>query len=340
MYQLIKPLLFCLPPETAHRVTLSGLDFANSLGLTSLLPAPVEDPIEVMGLPFANRVGLAAGLDKNAEHIDGLARLGFGFIEVGTVTPRAQPGNPMPRMFRLKKSEAIINRMGFNNAGVEAMIGHLQSRRYSGVLGVNIGKNFDTPIESAVDDYKTCLQQVYPLADYITVNISSPNTPGLRSLQNREELEQLLSALVAFRNEQRDRQERHVPLAIKIAPDLEESALREMAQTFLHSGVDGVIATNTTIGRDGLGEDSDRDEAGGLSGAPLTEKATEVVAVLAEELAGQLPIIAAGGVMSSGDAVAKIEAGASLVQLYTGLIYRGPALVRRVAKALAANALS
>jgi dihydroorotate dehydrogenase len=335
MYQLIKPLLFCLPPETAHRFTLSGLDLVNSLGLGSLMPSRVEDPVEIMGLTFANRVGLAAGLDKNGEHIDGLSRLGFGFLEVGTVTPRAQPGNPVPRMFRLKKSEAIINRMGFNNAGVEAMVEHLKRRRYDGVLGVNIGKNFDTPIESAVDDYKICLQRVYRLADYITVNISSPNTPGLRSLQNREELARLLVALVELRNQQREESGRQVPLAIKIAPDLTEPALREMAQTFLTAGVDGVIATNTTIEREGLAQDADKDEAGGLSGAPLTSKATEVVAVLADEFGGEIPIIAAGGVMSPDDATAKLEAGASLVQLYTGLIYRGPGLVRKVASALA-----
>lgn len=335
MYQLIKPLLFCLPPETAHRFTLSSLDIANTLGLGSLMPAPVGDPVEVMGLKFANRVGLAAGLDKNGEHIDGLSRLGFGFLEVGTVTPRAQPGNPTPRMFRLRKSDAIINRMGFNNAGVEAMVGHLKDRRYKGILGVNIGKNFDTPIEAAANDYKTCLQQVYSLADYITVNISSPNTPGLRSLQNREELERLLTELVALRNQQRDETGREVPLAIKIAPDLTQPALREMAQTFLHAGVDGVIATNTTIGRESVANDTDKDEAGGLSGAPLTEKATEVVRVLAEEFDGALPIIAVGGIMSPADATAKLEAGASLVQLYTGLIYRGPGLVRQVAKALA-----
>lgn len=338
MYQLIKPLLFCLPPETAHRFTLSGLDFANSLGLAQLMPSAVTDPAEVMGLQFANRVGLAAGLDKNGEHIGGLSKLGFGFLEVGTVTPRPQPGNPKPRMFRLKKSEAIINRMGFNNGGVDAMVEHLRSRRYPGILGVNIGKNFDTPIELAVEDYKICLQKVYPFADYITVNISSPNTPGLRSLQNRDELEQLLATLVAFRNELRDQQERQVPLAIKIAPDLSEPALREMAQTFLNAKVDGVIATNTTIGRDGLAADPDKDETGGLSGAPLTQKATEVVAILAEEFAGRLPIIAVGGVMSPQDAVAKLDAGASLVQLYTGLIYRGPSLVRSVAKALSERA--
>lgn len=335
MYQLIKPLLFCLPPETAHRFTLTSMDLADRLGLMSLMPSPVQDPVEVMGIKFPNRVGLAAGLDKNAEHVDGLSRLGFGFVEVGTVTPRGQPGNPTPRMFRLKKSRAIINRMGFNNDGVEEMVNNIESRRISGVLGINIGKNFDTPIESAVEDYKYCLERVYSLADYITVNISSPNTPGLRSLQNRQELERLMAELVERRNTLADQQQRRVPLVIKIAPDLSELALREMAQAFVSAGIDGVIATNTTIDREGLADDADRNETGGLSGAPLTSKATEVVSILAEELAGQLPIIAAGGIMSADDAEAKLNAGASLVQLYTGLIYGGPALVRQVARALA-----
>ncbi len=334
MYQLIKPLLFALPPETAHRLTLAGLDLAARLRLTKVMPAAVQDPVELMGLHFPNRVGLAAGLDKNGEHVRGLAALGFGFIEVGTVTPRAQPGNPQPRLFRLPRAQALINRMGFNNLGLEAMIAQLRQRQFSGVLGVNIGKNFDTPLDSAVDDYLTCLRGVYPYVDYVVVNISSPNTPGLRSLQNRDELTALLATLVAERNRLQQAQQRQVPLLVKIAPDLAEPALREMAQVFLDTAIDGVIATNTTLARTGVEGQSDADQAGGLSGAPLTQAATQVVAILADALAGQLPIIAAGGILSAEDARAKLAAGAALVQLYTGLIYRGPGLVRKVARAL------
>lgn len=325
LYSLARPLLFLLDAETAHDLTISSLATAGKM-----LPPkpPVEsNPVEVMGLRFPNRIGLAAGLDKNGEAVDGLARMGFGFIEIGTVTPRAQPGNPKPRLFRLPASQAIINRMGFNNHGVDALLANIRTRRFAGVLGINIGKNFDTPIEKATDDYLACLDKVYAHASYVTVNISSPNTANLRQLQGASELDELLGRLKQRQHSLCEEHGRYVPLALKIAPDLESDQILNIADALRRHRIDGVIATNTTISRDRVAGDPLAAQQGGLSGAPLFEKSTEVVASLVRALAGELPVIAAGGVIDGKGAKAKLEAGAHLVQLYSGLIYRGPDLV-------------
>ena len=325
-YPLIRPLLFALDAERAHDLTLHLVALGDSLG--GGRPAPADGtPVEVMGLQFPNRVGLAAGLDKNGTAVDGLSRLGFGFLEVGTVTPRPQPGNPKPRLFRLPEHQAIINRMGFNNAGVDALLEKLASIRYRGILGINIGKNFDTPIEKAVDDYLLCLDKAYRQASYITVNISSPNTKNLRQLQGVSELDTLLSALKSRQNALADQHGKYVPLALKIAPDLETGQIIDIADALRRHRIDAVIATNTTLGREGVESSPLAAEAGGLSGGPLFEKSTAVIRSLAQALAGELPIIAAGGITSGARAQAKIEAGAALVQIYSGLIYRGPQLV-------------
>ncbi|WP_372863791.1 quinone-dependent dihydroorotate dehydrogenase [Spongiibacter sp.] len=329
MYSLIRPLLFRLSAETAHNVSLKALSAAHRLGLSGLLAArPEPCPVEVMGIRFPNPVGLAAGLDKDARHIDALAALGFGFIEVGTVTPRPQPGNPGPRLFRLPAAEAIINRMGFNNRGVDALVAAVTASHYDGVLGINIGKNKDTPAEQAVDDYLYCLRKVYPLASYVTVNLSSPNTPGLRDLQFGEPLRLLLQALKAAQLALAEEHGRYVPLAVKIAPDMVDEDVRDVARTFVETGIDAVIATNTTISREAVAGLLHAEEAGGLSGAPVREAATRVVRILADELAGRLPIIGVGGIASAEAAAEKVEAGAALLQVYTGFIYRGPALIR------------
>lgn len=333
MYRLLRPLLFGLDPETAHRFTFNALDLASRLGLVGQ-SVPLS-PRRVMGLEFPNPVGLAAGLDKNGDHLDGVAALGFGFVEVGTVTPRPQPGNPAPRVFRLPQAEAIINRMGFNNAGVDALVENVRRARYRGILGINIGKNFDTPVERAADDYLACLRKAYAHASYIAVNISSPNTPGLRTLQNAAELRELLAALTRERTGLARRHGRRVPLAIKIAPDLEPGQIAEAARLLADNGADAVIATNTTLSRQGVEGLPHANETGGLSGAPLAPRATEVIRLLARELAGALPIIGVGGILSGQDAREKMAAGASLVQIYTGLIYRGPSLVREIAAELA-----
>ncbi|MBK7022192.1 MAG: quinone-dependent dihydroorotate dehydrogenase [Sulfuritalea sp.] len=325
-YPLIRPLLFALDAERAHELTLYLVALGDSLGLARPTPADGK-PVDVMGLRFPNRVGLAAGLDKNGTAVDGLSRLGFGFLEVGTVTPRPQPGNPKPRLFRLPEHEAIINRMGFNNAGVDALLEKLASIRYRGILGINIGKNFDTPIEKAVDDYLLCLDKAYRQASYITVNISSPNTKNLRQLQGVSELDTLLSALKSRQNALADQHGKYVPLALKIAPDLETGQIIDIADALRRHRIDAVIATNTTLGREGVESSPLAAEAGGLSGGPLFEKSTAVIRSLAQALAGELPIIAAGGITSGARAQAKIEAGAALVQIYSGLIYRGPQLV-------------
>ena len=325
-YPLIRPLLFALDAERAHELTLRLVALGDSLGAASAAPAD-GPPVDVMGLRFPNRVGLAAGLDKNGTAVDGLSRLGFGFLEVGTVTPRPQPGNPKPRLFRLPEHEAIINRMGFNNAGVDALLEKLASIRYRGILGINIGKNFDTPIEKAVDDYLLCLDKAYRQASYITVNISSPNTKNLRQLQGVSELDTLLSALKSRQNALADQHGKYVPLALKIAPDLETGQIIDIADALRRHRIDAVIATNTTLGREGVESSPLAAEAGGLSGGPLFEKSTAVIRSLARALAGELPIIAAGGITSGARAQAKIEAGAALVQIYSGLIYRGPQLV-------------
>jgi len=338
LYALTRPLLFSLDPESAHDVTLSTLSTCARLGLTQWLPKPVANPKTVMGLRFPNPVGLAAGLDKDGACIDGLAALGFGFIEVGTVTPRAQPGNPKPRMFRLADAHALINRMGFNNGGVDAFVRNVQASRFyqdkQGVLGLNIGKNADTPIEKATDDYLLCLEKVYPYADYVTVNISSPNTKNLRQLQQVSELGALLSALKNSQRALADRYGRYVPIALKIAPDLDTEQVKSIADALLQHQMDAVIATNTTITRDAVQGLAHADEAGGLSGAPVLLLSNRVISALRVALNDTIPIIGVGGILSGEDARAKIDAGASLVQLYTGLIYRGPALVHECAQAL------
>ncbi|WP_434572940.1 quinone-dependent dihydroorotate dehydrogenase [Pseudomonas sp. Z3-8] len=337
MYTLARELLFKLSPETSHDLSLDLIGAGGRLGLNGLLcKAPAKLPVTVMGLEFPNPVGLAAGLDKNGAAIDGFAQLGFGFVEIGTVTPRPQPGNPKPRLFRLPQAEAIINRMGFNNLGVDHLLARVAAARYKGVLGINIGKNFDTPVERAVDDYLTCLDKVYAHASYVTVNVSSPNTPGLRSLQFGDSLKQLLADLARRRAELAVTHGRHVPLAIKIAPDMSDEETVQVAQALIETGMDAVIATNTTLGREGVEGLEHGDEAGGLSGAPVRDKSTHTVKVLAGELAGRLPIIAAGGITEGRHAAEKITAGASLVQVYSGFIYKGPTLIRESVDAIAA----
>jgi len=335
-YPLFRPLLFALDPEAAHDATFRALDAAARLGLAQIVaPRLPRSPVSVMGIEFPNPVGLAAGLDKNAAHLAGLATLGFGFLEVGTVTPRPQPGNPKPRMFRLRESEALINRFGFNNEGVERFVANVKRSPYRGVLGINLGKNFDTPNARAADDYVSGLRAVYALASYVTVNISSPNTQGLRDLQSDEMLAALLVRLKAEQKALAQTHGRHVPLAVKIAPDLAPDAIRGVARLLVENGIEGVIATNTTIARDAVVGQANAHEQGGLSGRPLFEKSNEVIRTLARALDGALPIIGVGGILSGADAKAKIGAGAALVQIYTGLIYRGPALVAECVEALA-----
>jgi len=338
LYALARPFLFSLDPERAHELALPALKLSGKIGAAALigLPGkPIDGPhVQAMGLDFPNPVGLAAGLDKNAEFIDALAKFGFGFIEVGTVTPRPQPGNPKPRLFRIPQAEALVNRMGFNNHGLDRFVANVKAARYDGVLGINIGKNFDTPIERAADDYVACLERVYALASYIVVNISSPNTRNLRQLQSGEELGPLLERIMKARGKQARATKRHVPLVVKIAPDLDPEALGVIAETLADRGVDGVIATNTTVSRQGVKGLPHGEETGGLSGAPLRERSTAVVRELARLLGGRMPIIGVGGIMSAADARAKLDAGASLVQVYTGLIYRGPHLVRDVVAGL------
>jgi len=336
VYSLARPFLFCLDAEKAHDLGLAALEAAYRTGLNPLLASrPAPSAVEVMGLRFPNRVGLAAGLDKNGEAIDGLARLGFGFLEIGTITPRPQPGNPRPRMFRLPEVRGIINRMGFNNHGVDVLLAHVRAAKYRGILGINIGKNFDTPIERAADDYLACLEKVYALASYVTVNISSPNTKNLRQLQGESELDDLLGRLKAAQTRLTEQHGRYVPLTLKIAPDLDDAQVSNIADALRRHRIDGVIATNTTIARDKVQGIAHGNEQGGLSGAPVFEASTAVVRKLAHALAGELPIIAAGGVLEGAQARAKLEAGAALVQLYSGLIYRGPALVRECVRATA-----
>ncbi|WP_194720936.1 quinone-dependent dihydroorotate dehydrogenase [Noviherbaspirillum malthae] len=338
LYSLARPLLFSLDPEAAHNLTLPWLKKASRLGLTSIISRPRPDPRTVMGITFPNPVGLAAGLDKDGAYIDGLASLGFGSIEIGTVTPRAQPGNPLPRMFRLPQANAIINRMGFNNGGVDAFVANVQASRFfqnrEGVLGLNIGKNADTPIERAADDYLHCLAKVYPYASYVTVNISSPNTKNLRQLQGGSELDSLLAALKDAQQRLADQHKRYVPIALKIAPDIDSEQIKTIAATLLRHRMDAVIATNTTITRDAVRGLAHAEETGGLSGAPVFELSNAVIRGLKSELGDSLPIIGVGGILSGDHAKAKFDAGASLVQLYTGLIYRGPTLIRECAAAL------
>jgi len=335
LYALARPLLFALDPETAHLLTLALADAPLRFGL--LRARVPQCPVRAFGLEFPNPVGLAAGLDKNAEYVDSLGALGFGFIEVGTVTPRPQPGNPRPRMFRLPAANAVINRLGFNNVGVEAFVANLRRITWRGILGINIGRNFDTPNERAADDYVACLEGVYEHASYVTVNVSSPNTAGLRALQEKEALEELLRRLTATRERLADRHGRKVPLALKVSPDLAQQEIADIAASLRRHRVEALIATNTSLSREGVEGLPRAQESGGLSGAPIRERATRVLAAFAAELKGEVALIGAGGIMRGEDAQEKLAAGASLVQLYTGLIYRGPELVcecvRRIAGA-------
>ncbi|AEF99178.1 quinone-dependent dihydroorotate dehydrogenase [Methylomonas methanica] len=335
LYPLLRPVLFSLDPETAHNVTLKLLNLAEQTGLSGLSQAQSTDkPVSIMGLEFKNPLGLAAGLDKNGNHIDALAALGFGFIEIGTVTPRPQPGNPKPRLFRLPEHQAIINRMGFNNFGIDHLLQQVARCRYRGVLGINIGKNADTPIENATDDYLIGLRKSYLPASYITINISSPNTKNLRQLQQGGEIKHLLEALKQEQLKLQAEHGKYTPLAVKIAPDLTDEEIRHIAGLLLEFGIDGVIATNTTIARDKVQGHPLCNETGGLSGAPVKERSTAVVRGLAAELNGKLPIIAAGGILNGADAREKIQAGATLVQIYSGLIYRGPELLEEILSTL------
>lgn len=335
LYPLIRSALFSLDPEDAHRFTLSGLDVGHALGLTRLLPRAQGTPVRVMGIDFPNAVGLAAGLDKDGAHINALGNLGFGFLEIGTVTPRPQSGNPRPRLFRLPQAEAIINRMGFNNRGVDNLVRNVEMSGFGGVLGINIGKNKDTPNEQAVDDYLVCLDKVYARASYVTVNISSPNTQNLRELQKDEALDALLSAIKLRQSELAQTHGKYVPIALKIAPDLDDAQIAAIAALLMMHRIDAVIATNTTIARDAVAGLPNASEAGGLSGTPVRAASTRVIAALAHHLKNEVPIIGVGGILSGDDAQEKIAAGASLVQLYSGLIYRGPELVNACIKKLA-----
>ena len=338
MYSLLRPLLFSLEAEKAHHLTLESLEWAQRSGILSWYAGkPVADPVTVFGIDFPNRVGLAAGLDKNADYIDALGALGFGFIEVGTITPRPQSGNPQPRLFRAVAQRGIVNRMGFNNLGVDHLVKNIRHRTYRGVLGVNIGKNATTPVDNALDDYLLCLDAVYADCDYITVNLSSPNTPGLRDLQFGEPLKRLLEGLKNRQQQLHAQHGKYTPLLVKIAPDLAEGDIDDIAHTFLQLQIDGVIATNTTIDKSALVGTGLENEAGGLSGAPVYEKSTAVLQYLAHKLERKVPLIGVGGIENAAQAEAKLSAGASLVQLYSGLIYRGPTLVRECAIALAAS---
>jgi dihydroorotate dehydrogenase len=333
LYILAKPFLFRLDPEKAHNLALNGLRLFHKLEFPAFFQHAIKStPQQIMGITFPNPVGLAAGLDKNGEYIDALAALGFGFLEIGTVTPRPQLGNPKPRLFRLPQAEAIINRMGFNNKGIDALIENVKRAKFQGVLGINIGKNFDTPNERAVEDYLHCLQKAYPYASYVAVNISSPNTEGLRELQRENELPALLETLKEQQHRLAQKHQKYLPLAVKIAPDLENGQIAAIADALIKFEIDGVIATNTTVSREGVENLRFGNEAGGLSGRPLRERATKIIRQLDSLLAGKIPIIGVGGIGSAKDAQGKFEAGARLVQIYTGLIYRGPRLIREIAE--------
>ena len=334
MYALLRPLLFKLDAEQAHHFTLDGLARAYRLGLLQKV-AHHTCPTTLMGLSLPNPIGLAAGLDKNGQYIDALAALGFGFIEIGTVTPKAQAGNPKPRLFRVPEHQAVINRMGFNNQGIDAMIQNIEKSRFNGILGINIGKNATTPIENAADDYLLCLEKAYAHAGYITVNISSPNTQNLRALQGSDELSALLSALKNKQAHLAAAHGRYVPLAVKIAPDLNEQQVADIAHAAMQTEIDGIIATNTTIDKSALGRHPLAGEQGGLSGAPVREASNRVLKQLLAQLEGKLPVIGVGGILSGADAAAKLHMGAAAVQVYSGLIYRGPALVKECLRACA-----
>ena len=336
-YGLVRKVMFKMSGETSHELGLDMLGAAERLSLLSYIAPKIPDcPIEVMGITYPNPVGLAAGLDKNGDYIDAFARLGFGSIEIGTITPRPQPGNPKPRLFRIADKQAIINRMGFNNKGVDHLVEQVKKAKFKGVLGINIGKNFDTPVEKAVDDYLICLNKVYEYATYITVNISSPNTPGLRDLQFGDTLDELLAPIKARQLELAE-EFGYKPVLVKIAPDMDEENVRLVAETLIKNNIDGVIATNTTLSREGVEGHKFGAEAGGLSGAPLEDSATETVAALVAALDGKLPVIGVGGILEGAGAVEKIEAGAQLVQIYSGFIFRGPELIRESVDAISAH---
>ncbi|MEP6483093.1 MAG: quinone-dependent dihydroorotate dehydrogenase [Rudaea sp.] len=339
MYALAKPFLFCLDAERAHDVGLSALETAYRLGLNSLITVKPEPlPTRVFGIDFPNPVGLAAGLDKNGAHIDALAALGFGFIEIGTTTPRPQPGNPKPRMWRLAEHQAVINRLGFNNGGVDALVRNAERATFGGVLGINIGKNKETPNENAVDDYLLCLQRVYARASYVTVNISSPNTQGLRDLQEQETLRRFIGSMREAQERLAATHRARKPMLVKIAPDLSEVEMDGIASVLLDANVDGLICTNTTIDRSAIAGVPHAEETGGLSGKPLSEKSTSVLREMSSRLGARIPIVGVGGIVSGADATAKFAAGASLVQFYTGLIYRGPDLIGECVDAIRGNA--
>ena len=336
-FPIAKSLLFRLDPERAHHLGMAAMRMAEATGLMGLLNPEDEwiAPVEVMGLRFPNRVGLAAGLDKEGNSIDALGRLGFGSIEIGTITPRPQDGNARPRLFRLIPQEAVINRMGFNNPGIDAGVANVRrSKTFGGVIGFNIGKNKDTPNERAAEDYLVCLRKAYPVAGYVAVNLSSPNTPGLRDLQGAEASARLLEALKREQQVLAAEHGRRVPLVFKVAPDLDDAQVRDLARVFLEGGLDGLIATNTTLDRDRVAGHPHAGEAGGLSGRPVREKSNRVLAGFAAELGGRIPIIGVGGISSLEDAREKLRLGASLVQIYTAFIYQGPGLVRELARCL------
>jgi dihydroorotate dehydrogenase len=343
LYSLARPLLFRLDPEAAHDVALPAFKRLAVFGAGALigLPGrPIDGPrVRVMGLDFPNPIGLAAGFDKNAAFIDVFGRFGFGFLEVGTVTPRPQPGNPKPRLFRIPEAQALVNRMGFNNEGLDRFVTNVRAARFDGVLGINVGKNFDTPLERAADDYVACIERVYPYAGYLVVNISSPNTKNLRQLQSGEELGPLLAKVMKARDRQARATKRRVPLAVKIAPDLDDAAIEMIATTLVEHGVDAAVATNTTVSRAGVKGLPHAEETGGLSGAPLRAMSTRVVRKLVRALDGRMPVMGVGGILSGEDAREKIDAGASLVQIYTGLVYRGPELVREITTTLASRSV-
>ncbi len=336
-YPFARKILFSLDAETAHHTSLAALRLSEKTGLLEKLspPLPTREPVELMGLKFPNRVGLAAGLDKEGNAIDALGRLGFGFIEIGTITPRPQQGNPKPRLFRLIPHEAIINRMGFNNPGIDTGVANVRAHRsFTGPIGFNIGKNKDTPNESAADDYLACLEKAYPVADYIAVNLSSPNTPGLRDLQAADSSARLLEQLKTAQERLDREHHKHVPILFKVAPDLTDEQAEELASVFLAGGLEGLIATNTTLDRDKVAGHKWANEAGGLSGKPVLEKSNHTLAAFAAHFSGKIPIIGVGGISSAADARAKLDAGADLVQIYTSFIYQGPKLVRELVEAL------
>jgi len=335
LYALARPFLFCLDAERAHDLGLAAIEAAWRTGTNPLLAAkPQPLPVDAFGLRFDNPVGLAAGLDKNGAHVDALAGLGFGYIEVGTTTPRAQAGNPKPRMFRLPEHEAVINRLGFNNGGVDALVRNVERARYAGVLGINIGKNKDTPNERATDDYLHCLERVYARASYVTVNISSPNTQGLRDLQEEETLKRFIGTLRDAQERLAAKHGRRKPMLLKIAPDLTEAELDAIADVLRAARIDGVICTNTTIDRAAIAGHRRAAEAGGLSGAPLFARSTAVLRGMHERLGDAVPLIGVGGIVRGADAAAKLEAGATLVQFYSGMVYRGPALIGECVEAI------